>query len=198
MTSPSPLITGTDFITVATRDFDAAIGFYGDVLGLPESKRWGQLPAAEFETGNLTIAVMQSDAFGLEFHSSFASTTSRRPAPSSSHAGWSSRARRSTPACAGRPSSTIPTATRSRSTIGTRRAEARAKERWALRHLADVQHALPNLGAVEQRSRSGALGIRQVCVEIPGLGELDEVHLSSPVGGAHADPALAAMAFEKG
>jgi catechol 2,3-dioxygenase-like lactoylglutathione lyase family enzyme len=67
MTSPSPLITGTDFITVATRDFDAAIGFYGDVLGLPESKRWGQLPAAEFETGNLTIAVMQSDAFGLEF-----------------------------------------------------------------------------------------------------------------------------------
>lgn len=67
MTSPTPLITGTDFITVATRDFDAAVGFYGGVLGLPESKRWGQMPAAEFETGNLTIAVMQSDAFGLEF-----------------------------------------------------------------------------------------------------------------------------------
>jgi catechol 2,3-dioxygenase-like lactoylglutathione lyase family enzyme len=66
MTS-TPLITGTDFITVATRDFDAAIGFYGGVLGLPESKRWGQRPAAEFETGNLTIAVMESDAFGLEF-----------------------------------------------------------------------------------------------------------------------------------
>ena len=31
MTSPTPLITGTDFITVATRDFDAAIGLYGDV-----------------------------------------------------------------------------------------------------------------------------------------------------------------------
>ncbi len=27
----------------------------------------GQMPAGEFETGNLTIAVMQSDAFGLEF-----------------------------------------------------------------------------------------------------------------------------------
>ncbi len=25
------------------------------------------MPVAEFETGNLTIAVMQSDAFGLEF-----------------------------------------------------------------------------------------------------------------------------------
>ena len=70
MTSPTPLITGTDFITVATKNFDTAVAFYGDVLGLPESKRWGQLPAVEFETGNLTIAVMQSDAFGLEFQAS--------------------------------------------------------------------------------------------------------------------------------
>ncbi len=61
------LITGTDFITVATQDFDAATEFYGGVLGLPLSKRWGNMPAAEFETGNLTIAVMQSDAFGKEF-----------------------------------------------------------------------------------------------------------------------------------
>src|ERR671935_2401725 len=63
----TPLISGTDFITVGTRDFDAARAFYGGVLGLRESKRWGKLPAIEFETGNLTIAVMQSDAFGLEF-----------------------------------------------------------------------------------------------------------------------------------
>jgi catechol 2,3-dioxygenase-like lactoylglutathione lyase family enzyme len=61
------LITGTDFITISTKDFDAAVEFYGGVLGLPESKRWGQMPAVEFETGNLTIAVMQSDAFGIEF-----------------------------------------------------------------------------------------------------------------------------------
>src|SRR5919201_6543718 len=59
MTSP---ITGTDFITVATRDLDAAVDFYGGVLGLAELKRWGRLPAVEFETGNLTIAVMQSEA----------------------------------------------------------------------------------------------------------------------------------------
>jgi predicted enzyme related to lactoylglutathione lyase len=37
------------------------------VLGLERSKRWGNMPAGEFETGSLTIAVMQSDAFGLEF-----------------------------------------------------------------------------------------------------------------------------------
>src|SRR5919202_5385177 len=62
-----PMITGTDFITVATRDYDAAAKFYGEVLGLPFSKRWGQMPAGEFETGTLTIAVMQSDAFDVEF-----------------------------------------------------------------------------------------------------------------------------------
>jgi len=61
------LVTGVDFITVPTRDFERAEEFYGTVLGLPRSKRWGSMPAAEFETGTLTIAVMQSDAFGLEF-----------------------------------------------------------------------------------------------------------------------------------
>jgi catechol 2,3-dioxygenase-like lactoylglutathione lyase family enzyme len=67
MATPAPLITGTDFITVATRDIDSAVRFYGEVLGLERSKQWGEMPAFEFETGNLTIAVMQSDAFGLEF-----------------------------------------------------------------------------------------------------------------------------------
>jgi catechol 2,3-dioxygenase-like lactoylglutathione lyase family enzyme len=60
-------VTGVDFITVPTRDFEKARDFYGDVLGLERSKRWGDMPAMEFETGSLTIAVMQSDAFGIEF-----------------------------------------------------------------------------------------------------------------------------------
>ena len=66
MTSPTS-VTGVDFITVPTRDYDKAAEFYGTVLGLPLSKRWGSMPAGEFETGTLTIAVMQSDAFGIEF-----------------------------------------------------------------------------------------------------------------------------------
>ena len=65
--APNAVITGVDFITVPTRDFDRASAFYTDVLGLECSTRWGQMPAAEFETGTLTIAVMQSDAFGIEF-----------------------------------------------------------------------------------------------------------------------------------
>ena len=67
MTTQSSLVTGTDFITVATKDYEAAAEFYGSVLELPFAKRWGQMPAGEFETGSLTIAIMQSDAFGLEF-----------------------------------------------------------------------------------------------------------------------------------
>jgi catechol 2,3-dioxygenase-like lactoylglutathione lyase family enzyme len=62
-------VTGVDFIALPTRDFDRACEFYVDVLGLERSKRWGNMPAGEFETGSLTIAVMQSDAFGLEFQS---------------------------------------------------------------------------------------------------------------------------------
>jgi predicted enzyme related to lactoylglutathione lyase len=67
MATQASLISGTDFITVATKDIDTAMKFYGEVLGLPFSKRWGKMPAAEYETGTLTIAVMQSDAFGVEF-----------------------------------------------------------------------------------------------------------------------------------
>jgi catechol 2,3-dioxygenase-like lactoylglutathione lyase family enzyme len=60
-------ITGTDFICVPTKDFEKASEFYGHLLGLPLSTRWGNMPAGEYETGTLTLAVMQSDAFGLEF-----------------------------------------------------------------------------------------------------------------------------------
>lgn len=65
--SAQPMILGTDFITVSTGDIEAAEKFYGGVLGLPISAGWGGHPAIEFETGNLTIAVMQSEAFGIEF-----------------------------------------------------------------------------------------------------------------------------------
>jgi catechol 2,3-dioxygenase-like lactoylglutathione lyase family enzyme len=67
MPEASGPLNGVDFITVSTQDYDRAAKFYGDTLGLPFGKRWGDMPAGEFETGNLTIAVMQSDAFGVDF-----------------------------------------------------------------------------------------------------------------------------------
>ncbi len=62
------LITGVDFVTVPTEDIEASVHFYGTVLGLPFVKRWGNRPAVEFQAGNLTLAVMEPSAFGIEFH----------------------------------------------------------------------------------------------------------------------------------
>jgi catechol 2,3-dioxygenase-like lactoylglutathione lyase family enzyme len=64
------LVTGVDFAVVWVEDFDAAIEFYGTTLGLPQSARYGQMPGVEFETGNLTLAIMEATAFGQEFHRS--------------------------------------------------------------------------------------------------------------------------------
>ena len=67
MSTETSLVTGTDFVAVPTKDYEAAAEFYGTVLGLPFSKQWGEMPAGEFETGSLTIALMQTDAFDIEF-----------------------------------------------------------------------------------------------------------------------------------
>ena len=67
MASSSQLVTGVDFICIQTRDVEKADEFYGEVLGLERSKQWGNMPAREYETGSLTVAHMQSDAFGIEF-----------------------------------------------------------------------------------------------------------------------------------
>jgi catechol 2,3-dioxygenase-like lactoylglutathione lyase family enzyme len=64
----APGIDRVDFVTVPTANFDAAVEFYGTVLGLPCSARYGQHPGAEFETGTLTLSVIESEAFGMEFH----------------------------------------------------------------------------------------------------------------------------------
>ncbi|HET6174530.1 MAG TPA: VOC family protein [Gaiellales bacterium] len=61
------MITGVDFVAVPTDDFDASVRFYAEVLGLPCIARYGEMPGAEFQAGNLTLAVMQNDAFGQAF-----------------------------------------------------------------------------------------------------------------------------------
>ena len=66
-TAPPTFITGVDFVAVPAEDFEASVHFYGTVLGLPPVKRWGDMPGAEFQAGNLTIAIMEPDRFGQEF-----------------------------------------------------------------------------------------------------------------------------------
>ena len=67
MANNTRLLNGVDFIAFPTKDAEAAKKFYGETLGLPFGKQWGEMPAGEFETGTVTIALMQVDAFGMDF-----------------------------------------------------------------------------------------------------------------------------------
>jgi predicted enzyme related to lactoylglutathione lyase len=60
------IITGTDFIGLPTRDLETAVAFYGETLGLPRSAYRPDRHHAEFETGNLTINIMEAEKMGLE------------------------------------------------------------------------------------------------------------------------------------
>jgi predicted enzyme related to lactoylglutathione lyase len=70
-TTGTTIVTGVDFVSLPTSDFDAALEFYGNVLGLPRSSVW-QRPGqeavgAEFETGTVTVAVIPSERLGIQF-----------------------------------------------------------------------------------------------------------------------------------
>ena len=60
-------VTGVDFVTVFVKDYPAALKFYGEILGLEHSVDYEKIPAGEFETGSLTLQVMDAAAIGREF-----------------------------------------------------------------------------------------------------------------------------------
>jgi catechol 2,3-dioxygenase-like lactoylglutathione lyase family enzyme len=64
----SSLVTGVDFVMLPTRDLAAASEFYGGVLGLECSARYGGERGAEFETGSLTLQLLAVDKLGLDFN----------------------------------------------------------------------------------------------------------------------------------
>jgi predicted enzyme related to lactoylglutathione lyase len=63
-------ISGVDFATVFVKDYPAAVEFYGQTLGLDHSVDYGKIPGGEFETGNLTLQVLDAAAIGQEFRPS--------------------------------------------------------------------------------------------------------------------------------
>ena len=63
-------ITGVDFATVFVKDYPAAVEFYGQTLGLNHSVDYGKIPGGEFETGSLTLQVLDAAAIGREFQPS--------------------------------------------------------------------------------------------------------------------------------
>ena len=50
---------------VPVSDWGKAKQFYGEVLELAQSKDYGRMPGGEFETGTLTLQVLETEAFGL-------------------------------------------------------------------------------------------------------------------------------------
>jgi|SRR3954454_14645397 catechol 2,3-dioxygenase-like lactoylglutathione lyase family enzyme len=70
MTTSPPGVSGVDFVTVFVKDYSAATAFYGDVLGLPRSAEYGSFHGSEYETGSLTLQVMEAAAIGREFQPS--------------------------------------------------------------------------------------------------------------------------------
>jgi predicted enzyme related to lactoylglutathione lyase len=66
MTDATQLITGVDFVAVSTHDLPRAVEFYGDTLGLPRSVYMEERSYAEFETGNLTLSVVDAEKMGME------------------------------------------------------------------------------------------------------------------------------------
>jgi predicted enzyme related to lactoylglutathione lyase len=64
----SQLVTGVDFVPIPTLDLERAVAFYGDTLGLRRSVYRPERNFAEFETGNLTLSVINAEAMGLGHH----------------------------------------------------------------------------------------------------------------------------------
>lgn len=62
----SSLVTGVDFVAQLTKDFDRAVRFYGETLGLPRSVHVPDRGFAEFETGNLTLSLIDPAKMGME------------------------------------------------------------------------------------------------------------------------------------
>ncbi len=62
----SDTITGVDFITVPTGDLEESVAFYGDTLGLRRSVHRPERGFAEFETGNVTLSVINPVQMGME------------------------------------------------------------------------------------------------------------------------------------
>jgi predicted enzyme related to lactoylglutathione lyase len=66
MATADGMVKGVDFVALQTKDFNRAMTFYGDTLGLPRSVHMPERGFGEFETGNLTLSIIDSDRMGLE------------------------------------------------------------------------------------------------------------------------------------
>jgi predicted enzyme related to lactoylglutathione lyase len=66
MSEATEMVTRVDFVALPTHDLAKAVKFYGETLGLERSVYLQERNYAEFETGNLTLSVIDAEKMGLE------------------------------------------------------------------------------------------------------------------------------------
>jgi catechol 2,3-dioxygenase-like lactoylglutathione lyase family enzyme len=64
-TEAPTVVTGVDFVSIPTQDLERAVEFYGSTLGLPRSMYKPERNFAEFETGAVTLSVVDPEKMGI-------------------------------------------------------------------------------------------------------------------------------------
>src|SRR3954447_25118507 len=64
-TQAPTIVTGVDFVSVPTQDLERAAAFYGETLGLRRSMYKPERNFAEFETGDVTLSVVDPEKMGI-------------------------------------------------------------------------------------------------------------------------------------
>src|SRR4051794_37735452 len=64
-TDSERIVTGVDFVSIPTQDLGRAVAFYGETLGLECSVHMPERNFAEFETGTVTLNVMDPAKMGI-------------------------------------------------------------------------------------------------------------------------------------
>jgi predicted enzyme related to lactoylglutathione lyase len=64
-TEAPTIVTGVDFVSVPTQDLERTAAFYGTTLGLRRSVYRPERNFAEFETGTVTLSVVDPQRMGI-------------------------------------------------------------------------------------------------------------------------------------
>jgi predicted enzyme related to lactoylglutathione lyase len=65
MSDSETIVTGVDFVSMPTQDLARAVAFYGETLGLQRSVYMPERNFAEFETGTVTLNVLDPEKMGI-------------------------------------------------------------------------------------------------------------------------------------
>jgi predicted enzyme related to lactoylglutathione lyase len=63
--SAGAVVTGVDFVSVPTRDLERSVAFYDETLGLERSAYRPDRNFAEFETGTVTLNILDPERMGI-------------------------------------------------------------------------------------------------------------------------------------